>query len=338
MWSPAKPTQASRAPFGLTPEGRAVDVFTLTNDAGFELKALGWGGAITWIDAPDRDERVNGNVVLAYPDLDGYVSDRYYVGTLIGRYSNRIAGGRFSLGGRTHALPVNDGPNHLHGGPRGFHKQVWDAEAFTDGGAAGLALRRTSPAGEEGYPGTLAVEVTYRWESPATLDIAYRASCDEPTPVSLTHHGYYNLAGRGTILDHVLQIDADRFTPADDGLVPTGERTPVAGTPFDFREPRPIDGPYDLNFVLRPERGLRRAAHVFEPLSGRTLTVFTTEPALQLYTGNALGAFGTHAGFCLEPQQFPDAPNRAEFPSPILAPGREYRSRTRLVFGAEKGR
>jgi aldose 1-epimerase len=314
-----------------------VDVFTLTNDTGFELKALSWGGAITWIDAPDRDERVTGNVVLAYDRLEDYVSDRSYVGTLIGRYSNRIAAGRFTLDGRTFALPINDGAHHLHGGPAGFHKQVWDAEAFTDGGVAGLVLRRVSPDGEAGYPGTLRAEVTYRWESPATLDIAYLATCDAPTPVSLTHHGYYNLAGGGLILDHVLQIEADQFTPTDDALIPTGGNGDVAGTPFDFRDARAIDGAYDLNFALRPEPGLRRAAHVFEAGSGRTLAVYTTEPALQLYTGNQLGAFGAHTGFCLEPQQFPDAPNRPEFPSPILRPGQEYRSRTRLVFGASGG-
>lgn len=335
MWSRARRPHVARAAFGLSPDGREVEVFTLTNDAGFELKALSWGGAITWIDAPDREERVSGNVVLAYDSLEGYVADRFYVGTLIGRFANRIGGGRFALDGRTVALPVNDGPNHLHGGPRGFHKQVWDAEPFTDGPAAGLVLRRTSPDGEEGYPGALRAEVTYRWQAPATLDVAYRASSDAPTPVSLTHHGYYNLAGSGTILDHELQIEADQFTPTDDGLIPTGGNSDVAGTPYDFRESHPIDGPYDLNYALRPEPGLRRAARVSEATSGRTLSVFTDAPALQLYTGNALGAFGRHAGFCLEPQRFPDAPNRPEFPSAILRPGEEYRSRTRLVFGAE---
>jgi aldose 1-epimerase len=308
----------------------------LVNGAGLRLEAMGYGGAITRLEAPDRDGRP-ANVVLAYDALEGYVADRSYVGTLIGRFANRIGRGRFALDGREHRLPVNDGPNHLHGGPEGFHKRAWRIERGSQRGAAVLQLTRLSPDGEAGYPGNLMTVVSYRWESPATLDVTFAASSDASTPVSLTQHSYFNLAGHGTILDHVLQIEADEYTPTDDALLPTGGSRPVAGTRFDFRAPRPIAEAYDLNFVLRPEPGLRRAARVSEPPSGRTLTVYCTAPALQLYTGNALGSFQQYGGFCLEPQQFPDAPNHPEFPDAILRPGQEYRSRMRFEFGTTTG-
>jgi aldose 1-epimerase len=337
MSSPANSTpRVSRAPFGTLPDGRAVDVFRLANAAGLILCTTPFGGAITSLLLPDREGQI-ADVVLSYAGLGDYADDRFFLGTLIGRFANRIARGRFSLDGRTFRLPINNGENHLHGGPAGFHKQLWDAEPFTEGGTAGLVLRRVSPDGEAGYPGTLKAEITYRWESPATLEVSYRATTDAPTPVSLTQHSYLNLAGEGDVLGHVLEIEADQFTPIDEGLIPTGGSAAVAGTPFDFRVARPIGRGYDLNFPLRAaEAGLRRAARVADPRSGRTLTVFTTEPALQLYTGNHLEKpFPRHGGLCLEPQRFPDAPNHPEFPSAILRPGQEYRSRTRMVFGVD---
>jgi len=359
MSSPASTPRVVRAPFGRLPDGSEVDVFTLTNPAGLELRASSFGGAILSLQAPDRAGHL-ADVVLGYDRLEDYVADRFYMGTLMGRYSNRIGGALFALDGRTFRLPVNDGPHHLHGGPGGFHKRLWQAEAFTDASAAGLVLRRVSAGGEEGYPGELRVEVVYRWASPATLEISYAATTDAPTPVSLTHHGYYNLAGQGDVLGHLLQIEADHFLPADRTSIPIGGLASVTQTPFDFREPRALGaaieadtpqlrqgGGYDINFVLRRTGpGLVRAARVVEPVSGRRLTVHTTEPGLQLYSGNHLDgrvrgkagrALGRRHGLCLEPQQFPDAPNHPEFPSPILRPGQEYRSRTQLVFDASGG-
>jgi aldose 1-epimerase len=348
----------SRAPFGRTPGGQAVELFTLTNRHGLELRATNYGGVIVSLRTPDRTGQL-GDIVLGLTDLDGYLRGTPYFGALIGRYGNRIARGRFSLDGRTYRLAINDGPNHLHGGVTGFDRRVWAAEPVaTDSGAA-VAFAYTSPDGEEGYPGTLRVRVTYTLTDADELIVEYHATTDRPTPVNLTQHAYFNLAGEGApdVLGHLLTINADSFTPVDSTLIPTSVVAPVAGTPFDFRTAAPIgarigqDHPqlimgrgYDHNFVLNRSEGAGpvHAARVEEPASGRTLDVYTTEPGLQFYSGNFLDgtitgkaghAYRHRSGFCLETQHYPDSPNQPRFPSTILRPGEEYRSRTIYAFG-----
>jgi aldose 1-epimerase len=268
---------------------------------------------------PDRDGR-QANVVLGFQSPDEYRDNPRYLGAIVGRYANRIAGARFTLDGKTYQLAANIGPNHLHGGVKGFDQRVWRAAC----GVSDLELRYTSPDGEEGYPGTLDVQVRYTLTDRNELVVEYHATTDKPTPLNLTQHSYFNLAGGGDVLDHLVQIDADAITAVDDNSIPTGSFMPVAGTAFDFRAPTRIgarrDGNYDHNFVL--QGGVR----VIEPKSGRTLAVQTTEPGMQLYTGY-------QRGLCLETQHFPDSPNRAAFPPAILRPGSEYRSRTVFSFG-----
>jgi aldose 1-epimerase len=351
-------TSIERAPFGTLADGTEIERFTLRN-GGVEVEASSYGGVILAVRVPDR-EGTPGDVVLGFDRLQAYVDDRAYFGALIGRYANRIGGARFSLDGREHRLPANDGANHLHGGPNGFHKVAWAAETFREDGDVGVRLAYTSADGEEGYPGTLRAAVTYRLTAEGTLRIDYAARTDQPTPVSLTQHTYFNLSGDAAteVTGHLLQLDADAITPVDAGLIPTGERAPVEGTPFDFRTPAAIGGRiedadprlrqaggYDHNFVLAEEAGtLRRAARVVEPRSGRVLEVHTTEPGLQFYSGNYLDgtvtgkgavAYRWRSGFCLEPQRFPDSPNQPSFPSPILRPGEEYTSRTEYRFGVD---
>lgn len=351
--------RVTRAPFGTLPDGTPVAVFTLTNGTGTEVRAITYGGIIVSIRVPDRDGRL-GDIVLGYDTLDGYVAKSPYFGCITGRYANRIARARFTLDGRTYQLAANDGPNHLHGGVRGFDKVVWRGEPFEGPDGVGVVFSRTSPDGEEGYPGTLEVRVTYTLTETNVLRVDYAATTDKPTPVNLTQHSYFNLAGEGSgdILGHVLTIDADRYTPVDDTLIPTGELAPVEGTPFDFRTPTPIGARiasdheqirrgrgYDHNYVLRRAGdGSARAARVVEPTTGRTLEVWTTEPGLQFYSGNFLDGsirgkhghvYGHRSGFCLETQHFPDSPNRPHFPSTILRPGERYRSTTAFRFGVE---
>jgi aldose 1-epimerase len=268
---------------------------------------------------PDRSGR-RANVVLGFETPEEYAANPRYLGAIVGRYANRIAKAQFTLDGRTYRLAANNGANHLHGGVTGFDKRVWRAA----GGAASLELRYSSPDGEEGYPGNLDVRVTYTLTDRSELVVDYFATTDKPTPVSLTQHSYFNLAGEGDVRDHLLQIDADAITAVDEQLIPTGMIEPVAGTPFDFRSLMTLGarrgGNYDHNFVLNG--GIR----VVEPKSGRTLDVHTTEPGMQLYTGYT-------RGLCLETQHFPDSPNQPSFPSTILRPGAEYRSRTVFTFG-----
>lgn len=353
---PAMTRSVTRTPFDTLPDGQPVELFTLTSPAGIEVRAITYGGIILSLRTPDRDGRP-ADIVLGYDGLDGYLRDTPYFGAIVGRYGNRIAGGRFALDGVTYTLATNNGPNHLHGGIRGFDKVVWTGEAFETDSAVGVALSYTSPDGEEGYPGTLRARVTYTLTDDGRLVFDYAATTDRPTPVNLTQHSYFNLAGAGDVHGHELTIAADRYTPVDATLIPTGELAPVDGTPFDFRAPTAIGaridaadvqlkrgGGYDHNFVLtRADTGLAHAARVVEPGSGRTLDVWTTEPGVQFYSGNFLdgsitGKGGTvyahRTGFCLETQHFPDSPNRPAFPSTILRPGEEYRSRTVLVFGA----
>ncbi|TPG52370.1 galactose mutarotase [Roseomonas nepalensis] len=310
------------------------------------------GGVIERLEVPDRAGRL-ANVALGLRRPADYAAQGPYFGALIGRYANRIAGGRFTLDGREHRLATNDGPNSLHGGARGFDKRLWRVEA-ADSGRLDLSLH--SPDGEEGYPGALRVRVTYAVEGSGTLRIDYAAETDAPTVLNLTNHSYWNLAGEGsgTVLDHELEIAADRFTPVDATLIPTGEQRAVEGTPFDFRAPRPIgarirdDDPqlrigrgYDHNWVLNG--GAEPAARLRDPGSGRVLEVLTDQPGLQFYSGNLLDgtlvgpsgrAYRSGDGVALETQHFPDSPNRPDFPGTVLRPGEVFRSTTRLRFGA----
>lgn len=275
---------------------------------------------------PDRGGR-RANVVLGFETPEEYAANPRYLGAIVGRYANRIANARFTLDGRTYRLAANSGANNLHGGVTGFDKRVWRAAEGGGGGAASLELRYLSPDQEEGFPGNLDVSVTYTLTDRNELIVDYFATTDRPTPVNLTQHSYFNLAGEGNVTDHLLQIDAEAITAVDQDLIPTGVLEPVAGTPFDFRTLTPIGarrgGNYDHNFVLNG--GVR----VVEPKSGRTLDVHTTEPGMQLYTGYS-------RGLCLETQHFPDSPNQLSFPSTILRPGTEYRSRTAFTFGILK--
>jgi aldose 1-epimerase len=345
----------TRAPFGATDDGAPVELFTLTNAHGVEVRAITYGGIIVSLRTPDRDG-VLGDIVLGFDELEPYLAGTPYFGAIIGRYGNRIGGGTFTLDGETFALAQNDGENHLHGGIQGFDKVVWAGEPFQNDTAVGVVLAYTSPDGEEGYPGTLDVEVTYTLTDADELVVDYRATTDAPTPVNLTQHSYFNLAGRGGILDHELMIAASAYTPVDSTLIPTGEIASVEGTPFDFRAATTIgarieaDHPqirnglgYDHNLVLdRAGPGLALAARVRERTSGRTLEILTEEPGLQFYSGNFLdgsiagkgGQLYEHrGGFCLETQHYPDSPNQPSFPSTILRPGEEYRTRTVMAFG-----
>ena len=354
----AKATPVKREAFGKMPDGTPVERFTLTNAKGLELKAMSYGGIITSLRVPDRDGKLD-DIVLGFDSLEGYLKDHPFFGAIIGRYGNRIAKGQFTLDGKTYKLAVNNDVNHLHGGNKGFDKVLWTVEPVA--GSNAISFSRTSPDGEEGYPGNLRVRVTYTLTDNNELTVEYRATTDKATPVNLTQHSYFNLAGHasGDILGHELMLNADRYTPVDDTLIPTGELAPVAGTPFDFRKPTAIgarinnDHPqlkagkgYDHNWVLtRKGAGLQRAARVVEPKTGRTLEISTTEPGIQFYAGNFLdgtitgkgGAVYRHrTGFCLETQHYPDSPNQAKFPSTTLRPGAEYRTRTVFTFGVTK--
>ncbi len=348
------PRPVTRAPFGVTPDGTPVELFTITNASGTRLTVTNYGGAIVSLQVRDRDG-ILGDVVLGLDSLAGYLEQSSYFGAIIGRYANRIANGRFTLDGRTCQLALNDGPNHLHGGIKGFDEVVWRPEPFGDDRGAGLALRHCSPDGDEGYPGTLTVVVRYQLTDEDELDVEYEAVTDAPTPVNLTQHSYFNLGGSdsGDILGHELMIRADRFTPVDSSLIPTGQIAPVANTPFDFRAATAIGARigrpdpqlehargYDHNFVLRRGApGLVHAARVVDSGTGRTLDVSTTEPGLQFYSGNFLdGRPHPHrSGFSLETQHYPDSPNHPEFPPTILRPGERYRSRTVFAFGILPG-
>lgn len=347
--------------FGKTADGTPVEVYTLTNSRGLRLRAMTYGGIVLSLEVPDRNG-VLADVVLGYDTLTDYEKDSPYFGAIVGRYGNRIAGGKFSLDGKDYALALNNAPGGikcgLHGGLRGFDKVVWAGEGIVQGGAQGLRLRYTSMDGEEGYPGTLSATVTYLLSDTNEWRISYELRADKATPVNVTQHSYFNLRGEGTgdVLGHELQLVAAKYTPVDAGLIPTGELAPVAGTPFDFTTATPIGarvddpdqqlafgGGYDHNWVLDGPAGqLALAASVREPISGRTMDVFTTEPGIQFYCGNFLD--GTLTGkrgekyrfrdaFCLETQHFPDSPNQKTFPSTILRPGAVKESVTVFRFG-----
>lgn len=349
-------------PFGKTPDGRDTRLFTLENSAGLRADISDYGGTIVRLFTPDRRGRL-ADIVLGFDRVEDYVARSPFFGCLVGRVGNRIAHGRFTLNGRTHSLAINNTPGglpcHLHGGLRGFDKVIWAAEPLTTADGPALRLRYRSVDGEEGYPGNLDTTVTYTLTADA-LRLDYHAVTDQPTPVNLTNHTYFNLAGDGSgpILDHVLRLHASRYTPTNAGLIPTGEIAPVAGTPLDFTAPHTIGeriaaphpqlqfaGGYDQNFIIdRTASGLVPAAHAWEPAGGRVLDVLTTAPGMQFYTGNFLDGsctgklgrvYGHRHGFCLETQHFPDSPNHPNFPSVILAPGAEYRSTTVFRFSVK---
>jgi aldose 1-epimerase len=320
--------------------------YTLSNRDGCEVSITNYGGAVTSLKTPDRDGNF-GEIVLGFETLDEYVRNPRYFGALIGRHANRIARGRFSLDGIEYQLPCNNGANHLHGGFKGFDKCVWDVRE----GERALHLTYFSKDGEEGYPGNLTAFVDYTLLD-NELRIDYRATTDRATLVNLTNHSYFNLRGPGTILDHELTLNADHYTPISEDLIPTGELKAVAGTPMDFRKGKAIGseldkvaGGYDHNFVLNNSDGsLRLGARLYEPVTGRVLEIFTTEPGMQFYSGNFLDgsligrngvAYELYTGLCLEPQHFPDAPNHPNFPSTVLRPGAEYKQTSLYRFLSE---
>jgi len=339
-------TSVTRAEYGHLPDGTVVEVYQLQNRNGLRAKVITYGALLTEMHVPDRTGRF-GDVTLGFDNLQSYLDGHPYFGATVGRYANRIAQGRFTLDGRTYVLATNDGPNHLHGGVRGFDKVIWRAEVLAGTGAA-VRFTYTSPDGEEGYPGTLTAAVTYTLTEDNELRLDYLATTSQATVVNLTNHAYWNLAGTGNILDHVLQIAADRYTPVDDTLIPTGAIDPVRGTPMDFTRPLPIGSRirqltnepqgYDHNYVLDSRGGdLALAARVEEPTTGRVLEIHTTEPGIQFYSGNFLDGtltgkggvvYQQYDGFCLETQHFPDSPNRPNFPSVILRPGQIYTQTT----------
>ena len=347
---PCRSTVA-REPFGRAPDGTPVHRFALRDGAGLSMQVLTYGGVVQRLRVPDRDGR-RADVVLGFRRLRQYVADSDpYFGSLIGRYANRIARGTFTLDGTTYHLPVNDGPNSLHGGKTGFDDRVWTGTAVRRGCRVGVRLTLLSPHGDQGYPGNLQVGVTYWLRGDRSVQIRYDATTDAPTVVNLTNHSYVNLGGEGSgsVRDHRLRIRADRYTPIDETFLPTGRLARVAGTPFDFRRSKPVGrdlrdpseqlrraGGYDHNFVLRG-RGLRSAARLHDPSSGRVLRVLTDQPGVQLYSGNFLDGslvgkggerYRRGGGLALETQHFPDSPNQPAFPSTVLRPGETYRSTT----------
>ena len=326
-----------------------MEPFVLTNNAGMTARVISYGATLTSLTVPSGAAPVE--LTLGYDTLEAYRQGSSYFGCTVGRFANRIAGGQFTLDGRRYELACNEkGVNHLHGGVKGFGAVPWEAEPFERTGERGVAFRYVSADGEEGYPGTLSVRVAYALTDENRLRIEYEAATDQPTPVNLTNHAYWNLAGAGSgsVLDHELQLEADQYLPEDERLIPTGEIRPVAGTPMDFTKPRrvgermeEVPGGHDHCYVLRGPAGtLRRAAELVEPVSGRRMIVETSEPGIQLYSGNFLtgekGAggrsFQKHGGLCLETQHFPDSVNQPEFPPVILRPGETYRQTTVHTF------
>lgn len=345
--------------FGQTADGKKVDIFTLTNSNGLTAQITNFGGIVTSLTAPDRDGNM-ADIVLGFDDLDSYINEHPYFGAIVGRVANRIAKGKFTIDGQEYSLAVNNGPNHLHGGLVGFDKAVWDATSSeTDNGPA-LELTYLSPDGEEGYPGNLSCKVIYTLTNDNKLNIDYEATTDKATPINLTNHSYFNLAGHdaGDILSHEATINADNFTPTDETAIPYGEIRPVEGTPMDFRTPTVIGtrindddeqlkfgNGYDHNWVLNGKDGkLAVAATFYEKNSGRYMEVLTTEPGMQLYTANYLdgsnigkggAVYNQRNAFCGETQHFPDSPNKPDFPTAILQPGQTYKQTTAYKFSTK---
>ena len=346
-------------PFGEIPGGQKVDLYSLTNSGGLKAEIMTYGAIVVSLQVPDRGGKTD-DIVLGYGNLTDYLANNPYFGAIVGRYGNRIGKGKFALDGVQYTLATNNGENHLHGGIKGFDKVVWKAEPIKQRDGVGVKLMYLSKDGEEGYPGNLNCTVTYTLTERNELKIEYLATTDKPTVVNLTHHGYFNLTGcQRDILGHELMLNADRFTPVDAGLIPTGELRPVKGTVMDFTRPTPIGdridgdyeqlkfgGGYDHNWVLNGGgRSLTLAARVYEPTTGRVMEVLTTEPGIQFYSGNFLDGTitGKNAivykhryGFCLETQHYPDSPNKPGFPSTVLRPGEKYQTTTIYRFQQER--
>ena len=352
--------QIDSTAFGTTPDGEEATLYTLTNAQGAEAKITNYGGIVVSLQVPDRNDSL-GDVVLGFDEIKPYTGASPYLGALIGRYGNRIARGKFTLNGEEYTLAQNNDQNHLHGGLQGFDKVLWRAEPVQSDSSVGLILRYQSADGEEGYPGTLDVTVEYAFTDDNNLRIHYQATTDAPTVINLTNHSYFNLAGQasGSILDHEVMINADRFVPIDSTLIPTGELAEVSGTPFDFTKPTQVGARienddtqlaygigYDHCWVLnRDGDGLSLAATVYEPTSGRFMEVMTTEPGIQFYSGNFLdgtltgkegATYSQRSGLCLETEHFPDSPNQPDFPSVVLEPGETYETTTVYKFSVRQ--
>ncbi len=357
--------QLTKTAFGTLPTGEEINLFTLTNSNGLEVSIMNYGGRIVTLKTPDREGKFD-DLVLGFDTLDGYIHKNPYFGALVGRYANRIAGASFVLDGKTFSVPMNDGPNSLHGGTKGFDKVVWTAREVHDGENAHLELSHRSPDGENGYPGTLDVQVSYELTDENELRIGYRAGTDKKTVINLTNHSYFDLSGQGerNVLDHVVTVNADYFTPINQHLIPTGEFQGVEDTPFDFRSPTVVGARiddkneqlklalgYDHNFVLNRALlngsggDLTFAARALHPKTGRVLEVSTTQPGIQFYTGNHLdgsvkgkgdATYPFRSGLCFETQHFPDSPNQPNFPSTELNPQEEYQSSTVFRFSVDQ--
>jgi aldose 1-epimerase len=356
--APVQKGQINQRPFGQTKDGTPVTLFTLRNNKGAEAGIINYGGLVIFLKVPDRNGHFD-DVVLGYDNLADYIKESPYFGAMIGRYGNRIAKGKFTLDGKEYTLAINNGPNALHGGIKGFDKVVWEPKVLATLDGPSLELRYTSKDGEEGYPGTLTVKATYTLTEDNALKLEFTATTDKDTVLNLTQHSYFNLAGKGDILNHQVMIPADKFTPVDSTLIPTGELKPVEGTPFDFRTPTAIGarigqddeqlkfgGGYDHNWVINKPMGqLGLMGRVYEPTTGRVLEVFSTEPGLQFYTGNFLDgkltgkggwAYQFRNGFCMEAQHYPDSPNQPNFPSVVLKPGEVYRNTIIFKFSVQQ--
>ena len=337
-----------RRNFEATKDGQEIEQYSCKNLNGYSFDVITYGATITAVRAPDKAGKLE-NITLSCNDIEGYQACTSYFGSTVGRYCNRIAKGKFEIDGQAYSLATNNGENHLHGGKLGFDKSVWSAEELMTSDSVGVRLKLVSADGEEGYPGKVEITVDYTLNNSNELKVDFTATTDKKTHLNLTNHNYWNLcgAGSGSILDHVLQLNAQKYTPVDEGFIPTGELTSVEGTPMDFRKPTRIGDRhdktgidplgYDHNFVIssaKEEDGFRLAASVVCPKSGRKMEVRTTQPGIQLYTGNYLdgqpgsGGFDQHSAFCLETQHFPDSPNQSEFPSTVLKPGETYRQTT----------
>ncbi|TAK15580.1 MAG: galactose mutarotase [Acidobacteria bacterium] len=349
----------SLVPFGQTADGKGIDLITL-REKGTEVRLMTYGGIILSIKTPDRTGTLD-DIALGYDTAELYFKNSTYFGVLVGRYANRIAKAKFTLDGKTYTLPANNGVNSLHGGTTGWDQKVWHAEPFQNANGAGVVLTLTSPDGDQGYPGEVKAKVTYTLTNAGDLVVDYDATTSAPTVINMTQHTYFNLGGSkaNDILGHELMINADKYTPVDDTLIPTGELAPVAGTPFDFRTSTKIGARidqaneqlkrgkgYDHNWVLnRTGDGLSLAAVATDPVTGRTLEISTTEPGIQFYSGNFLDGtnvgkagkvYQHRGGFCLETQHYPDSPNQPSFPSTVLRPGGRYSSQTVFKFGVKK--
>ncbi|MEJ2354353.1 MAG: galactose mutarotase [candidate division WOR-3 bacterium] len=343
--------------FGKTPDGKTVNLFTIKNANGVELKVSEFGATLVSLKVPDREGNFE-DIIQGFDNLEGYIKDNTFQGVTAGRYANRIGKGKFTLDGKEYTLATNDGENHLHGGVEGFGKKVWKGEELKTDEGAGVKFTYLSKDGEEGYPGNLDCTVKYILNNDNELKIVFDTKTDKPTPVNLTNHAYFNLKGEGegTILDHELKLNAEKYTPVDDGLIPTGEIASVEGTPLDFTEAKKIgadiekvdkkfSGGYDHNFVL-PESGnsLTMVCRVVEPESGRVMEIYTTKPGTQFYSGNFLDGlkgkggkvYDQHYAFCIEPQYYPDSPNKPNFPSCILRPGEEREEIILYKFSVEE--